>query len=271
MHVREPAVAGTFYDNGQKNLKVRLDHLFSNTETKVKYRMVVSPHAGYVYSGRTAAFAVSSLKKAKKFIILGPNHTGLGQEFSLMSSGEWFTPLGECKIDGKLAEKLKALDFMKDDIMAHDQEHSIEVQLPFIQHKFGDDFTFVPVCIMNTTYSDGFLNQCRMLGRRIAFIMRNDPEVAVIASSDFSHYLTQKEADEKDSAAIDRIESLDVRGFFETLEKVEGSVCGFGPIAAVMEAAEQNKLRPKVIHKSSSGDATGDYSQVVAYYAIGFG
>jgi len=155
--------------------------------------------------------------------------------------------------------------------MAHDQEHSIEVQLPLLQHRFGDDFTFVPVCIMNTTYSDGFLKQCRELGRKIANIMRNDPDVAVIASSDFSHYLPVKEADEKDGAALERIEALDVKGFFEILEKTDASVCGFGPIATVMEAATQNRLKPRIIHKSSSGDASGDFRSVVAYYSIGFG
>jgi len=271
MQERYPAVAGTFYENGMQALKSHLDHMFSNLDVKGNCPIVISPHAGYAYSGRTAAFAISSLKKASKFIILGPNHTGLGQEFSLMSEGMWLTPMGGCRIDKEIAGKLESLDFVSDDIMAHDQEHSIEVQLPLLQHRFGDDFTFVPVCIMNTTYSDGFLKQCRELGRKIANIMRNDPDVAVIASSDFSHYLPVKEADEKDGAALERIEALDVKGFFEILEKTDASVCGFGPIATVMEAATQNRLKPRIIHKSSSGDASGDFRSVVAYYSIGFG
>jgi len=265
---RYPVVAGTFYENGHMELKEHLGKLFSGT-AEGDCRIVVSPHAGYVYSGRTAAHAVSSLRPAKKFIILGPNHTGLGVEFSVMSSGEWMTPLGSCRIDSEIAKRLEALDFVYDDMRAHEQEHSIEVQLPLIQHRFRD-FTFVPLCIMNTTYSSGFLQQCRELGRKISTIMKSDPNVALIASSDFSHYLPKEVADKKDSKAIENIESMDVRGFFRTLEEQDASVCGFGPIAAAMEAADLLGLKPKVIHRSSSGDASGDYSQVVSYYAIGF-
>lgn len=269
MHeTRYPAAAGMFYENGSKELAEHVEKLFSGL-SEGDCRIVVSPHAGYVYSGRTAAHAISSLRPAKKFIILGPNHTGLGMEFSVMSSGKWMMPIGSFKIDSSIAKRLDALDFVYDDMRAHEREHSIEVQLPFIHHRFRD-FTFVPLCIMNTTYSGGFLQQCRELGRKISTIMKNDSDVALIASSDFSHYLPQKIADEKDGAAIDKIEAMNIRGFFRTLEEQDASVCGFGPIATAMEAADLLGLKPKVLHKSSSGDATGDYSQVVSYYAIGF-
>lgn len=266
---RVPVVAGTFYENGTQALKEQLNKLFSGTK-EGNFRMVVSPHAGYVYSGKTAAHAISSLKPAKKFIILGPNHTGMGMEFSLMESGEWMTPMGKCRIDEALAKRLDALDFVKDDMRAHEQEHSIEVQLPFLQHRFRN-FTFVPLCIMNTTYSSGFLKMCKQLGRRIALHMKKDPEIDLIASSDFSHYLPQDVANMKDEAALEQIMNLDSDGFFRKLDEVEGSVCGYGPIAVVIEAAKTLGLKPKLIHKSSSGDASGDYNAVVAYYAIGFG
>ncbi len=266
---RYPVVAGTFYENGTHALKDHLSKLFSGTK-EGNYRIVVSPHAGYIYSGKTAAHAVSSLKPAKKFIILGPNHTGMGMDFSVYGSGEWLTPLGKCRIDESLAKRLEALDFVHEDIHAHIQEHSIEVQLPFLQHRFRD-FLIVPVCIMNTTYSGGFLKMCRQLGRRIALHMRKDPEIGLVASSDFSHYLPQDVADMKDEAAVEEIMKMDPEGFFRKLDEVEGSVCGYGPIAAAMEAAKSLGLKPDLIHRSSSGDASGDYSAVVAYYAIGFG
>ncbi len=265
---REPAVAGTFYENGTQDLKKHMEKLFSGTK-EGNCRMVVSPHAGYVYSGKTAARAISSLNPAKKFIILGPNHTGLGLEFSLSSNGDWLTPLGDCKVDKDLSKKLQALDFVRPDIDAHFQEHSIEVQLPFLQHRFKN-FTIVPLCMMNTTYSQDFIKKCRELGRRIALHMKKDPEIALIASSDFSHYLPQNVADLKDGAALEEIEKLDVQDFFKKLEEVDASVCGYGPIAVTMEAAKTLGLEPVLIHKSSSGDASGDYNAVVAYYAIGF-
>ncbi len=265
---REPVAAGTFYENGTHALNEHLKELFSGAR-EGSSRMVVSPHAGYVYSGKTAAHAISSLKPAKKFIILGPNHTGMGMDFSVYGSGDWLTPLGKCKIDEYLAKRMEALDFVHEDIHAHMQEHSIEVQLPFLQHRFRD-FSFVPLCIMNTTYSSGFLKMCQQLGRRIALHMKKDPEIGLIASSDFSHYLPQDVADRKDEAALDHIMKLDADGFFRKLDEVEGSVCGYGPIAVVMEAAKALGLKPKLIHRSSSGDASGDYNAVVAYYAISF-
>jgi AmmeMemoRadiSam system protein B len=270
---RQPAVAGMFYERTESALKSHLKELFSGTDKKEgKSRIVVSPHAGYVYSGKTAAHAIASLREADKFIVLGPNHTGMGMEFSIMDSGSWETPLGKCDIDAKLAGKLKSggsCSFIRDDELSHMQEHSIEVQLPFLQHRFGK-FTFVPVCIMNLSYSDEFLSKCEALGKAIAKIMRTE-SVGLVASSDFSHYLPQDVADMKDEAVAGRILKLDLKGFFRELEEVDASVCGYGPIAVAMAAAKELGLKAKLIHKSSSGDETGDYNAVVAYYAIGFG
>jgi AmmeMemoRadiSam system protein B len=235
--------------------------------------MVVSPHAGYTYSGETAAVAISSLRPAGTYIIFGPNHTGIGPQFSVMGSGSWWTPLGDAEIDTKVAGRLmKGCGFLEEDELAHSQEHSIEVQLPFLQHRFSS-FRFVPVSMMSSGYSEDFLEQCEKLGKVAAEIVRNgkgNGKVGVIASSDFSHYLPQKVADGKDGKAIENILRLDLPGFFTTLEEEDASVCGFGPIAVVMAAAKELGLKPHVISKSSSGDASGDYGSVVTYYAIGF-
>jgi len=265
---REPAAAGMFYDDDPKRLEAGLGELFSGVKPAKACQMVVSPHAGYMYSGKTAAHAIGSLKKAKSYIIIGPNHTGLGPMFSMVGSGYWEMPLGECRIDFKLAMKLKSFRLLKEDELAHLQEHSIEVQLPFLQHRFRE-FSFLPVCIMAAGYSVDFMSMCSELGKTVASAVKATG-AGVIASSDFSHYLPQKTAEKKDNAAIRRILKLDLPGFFRTLEEEDASICGYGPIAVAMSAAQELGLRPAMIHSSSSGDASGDYGSVVTYHAIGF-
>jgi hypothetical protein len=269
-YVRKPAVAGMFYEGDSTGLMKRLDVLFSGVkQPRQGFRMVVSPHAGYMYSGKTAAHAIASLKPAGSFIILGPNHTGMGQPLSIMSRGVWKTPLGECRIDSEVAEKLKACRLLKEDTSAHLMEHSIEVQLPLLQHRFRE-FSFVPVSMMNLGYSDDFLGMCEELGKAVAGVAKSG-NVGVVASSDFSHYMSQKAADEKDAAAVKQILALSTKKFFATLDAKGASVCGFGPIAVAMSAAKLLGLKAKLISKSSSGDVTRDYGSVVTYYAIGFG
>ena len=137
MQTREPVVAGMFYHMDPDSLREQLSSFFSAVKTKPEYRFVISPHAGYEYSGMTAAFAVASLMPAKRFLILGPNHSGRGAEFSVMGEGLWKTPLGDCRIDSELAKELKKIKFLEEDALAHKSEHSIEVQLPFLQYRFG--------------------------------------------------------------------------------------------------------------------------------------
>ncbi len=266
---RKPVVAGMFYNLDPHHLAVQVEELFSGVEAGKNFKLVVSPHAGYPYSGKTAAHAIGALERTGNYIILGPNHTGLGSPFSVMSSGSWSTPMGDCRIDSGLADKLKECRCLTEDTLAHSQEHSIEVQLPFLQYKFKN-FGFVPVCITNLGYSDDFMKKCGELGKTVAKIVKAG-NTRVIASSDFSHYLPLEIADKKDGAALEQILKLDVPGFFKTLEELDASVCGFGPIAVVMAAARELGLKPELINKSSSGDETGDYGSVVTYYAIGFG
>ena len=269
---RKAVVAGMFYNRNPHQLQKEIEQLFSGVKPRKAgkgFRMVVSPHAGYLYSGRTAAHAIGSLEEAKSYIVLGPNHSGFGPTFSVMSSGSWSTPLGSCRIDPGLAEKVKKCNMLTEDRDAHSHEHSIEVQLPFLQCRFKD-FSFVPICIMNFGHSDDFLKDCMELGKAVARIVKVG-DVGVVASSDFSHYLPLEVADKKDGAAMSRILKLDLPGFFRTLKEENASICGFGPIAVAMAAAKELGLRPELINKSSSGDETKDYGSVVTYYAIGFG
>jgi len=267
--VREPAVSGMFYDYDKRELNEGLKDLFKAVP-KGAYRCVISPHAGYVYSGRTAAHAINGLSEGtKKFIVIGPNHNAIGPLFSIMNSGVWRTPIGDCKIDQKLANILLQYEPLQADTSAHQFEHSVEVQLPFLQHRFKQ-FTFAPIVIRNISHSGTFLSECEKLGSKIAQVMKKDKTISVIASSDFSHYVPQKIADEKDGMAIERIKTLDTKGFFKVLRETGASICGYGGITAVMQVAKDLSLKAELIHKSSSGDVTKDFDSVVAYYAIGF-
>ncbi len=268
MHVRNPVVSGTFYDSDPGRLRETIKGFSSKTK-EGECLAVISPHAGYVYSGETASFSISSLKPSKKFVILGPNHNLLGPEFSIMTKGEWATPLGKVMIDEKIPEDLMKCGFLREDDSAHMMEHSIEVQLPLLQQRFSR-FTFVPVCIQNLDFSDKFLEKCKSLGEAMAGAMKKH-DFRVIASSDFSHYIPEEEAKEKDGKAVEMIRKLNLKGLFRTLESTDASVCGYGPILVAMSYARSLGLKAKVIRKSSSGDVTGDYSSVVSYYSIGFG
>ncbi len=267
---RQPAVAGMFYDWDGRTLRKTLDGLFSKLKDGPEYEAVVSPHAGYTYSGRTAARAISSLRPGKRFIILGPNHTGLGRDFSIMASGSWKTPLGRVPIDTGMARALEKHGLTEEDELAHSREHSIEVQLPFLQHRFGPGITFLPISIMGFGYTGAFLERCRKLGSCLADIAK-EHDARIIASSDFSHFISWGAARERDHMAIEKIKDLDMEGFFRTLHETRASVCGYAPIAVLMAAAlKLGWKRVEVLDYTSSGEATGDMSEVVAYAAIGF-
>ncbi len=269
MYIRQPAVAGTFYYLTPERLRKQLKEFFSHTK-KGSYLGVISPHAGYEYSGKTAAYAINSLKPAKTFIILGPNHHGLGPTFSIMNKGSWNTPFGNIKINENISAEITEKGLVTEDRIAHAYEHSIEVQLPFLQYVFKG-FKFVPICIKNTTYDKYFLNECEKLGSIIAEIVKNNSNVSIIASSDFSHYLPYHVAKNKDDIVIEKIKLLNTKDFFESLRNINASVCGYGGITVLMSAAKALGLkRVDVINRSSSGDITEDYKSVVTYNAIGF-
>jgi len=270
MGARMPAVAGMFYPSEPSLLEKQVAKFMLSAKTKPSCVGVVSPHAGYGYSGQTAAYAIGSLKPAKTFIILGPNHTGFGSEFSLMSGGSWKTPLGEVEIDKTIAAELFRRTDIADDAAAHMAEHSIEVQLPFLQKRFSSNsFSFVPICIMNISYSDEFMDACVGTGEIIADIVKSKSSsdaIGVIASSDFSHYVAPDTIEKREKPIVKAILELDVPKFFDALSSTNASVCGYGPIAVLMAAAKKLKLRARDIHSSDSGGG-----KAVSYRAIGFG
>ncbi len=264
---RGAVAAGSFYDWDRENLARNLKEMSKGVSDR-GFLGCISPHAGYVYSGRVAAKAVGSMKPGKRFIVLGPNHTGLGANFAVYSSGSWETPLGKVPIDHGLAEAIMKFDGAESDEVAHGQEHSIEVILPFLQHFFGK-ISFVPVAILSYGYGDSFLRRLESLGRVVADIMKKDIDIRLVASSDFSHFISADAARKRDMEAIEAIKRLDARKLFRSLSH-DGSVCGYAPIAILLSAARELGWGAELLDYTNSGEVTGDRREVVAYAGIGF-
>jgi AmmeMemoRadiSam system protein B len=273
--IRQPAAAGTFYSYDAETLKKQISESFSHRLgpkgfKKQDFIAAIVPHAGYIYSGPVAAWVYSRIEKAN-YIIFGPNHTGIGPQFSLMKSGLWKTPFGEVAIQDEVAEKiLKECKIVEHDVMAHQHEHSIEVQLPFLQYRYDGNFKFVPIVILNEFADDLLLEDCRLVGKAIANVIKKEKEKWIIlASSDFSHYVPQKMAKKVDLSLIEEIKKLDEKRFFEKIAEKNASVCGFGGIASTIVAAKElGAKKAELLKYATSGDVTGEISSVVGYASI---
>ncbi len=268
MSARMPAVAGTFYPAKRSELEAKLDSFFSRIKPEKKARAVIAPHAGYAFSGRIAAMSLSKLKKCETFVILGPNHTALGPRMSVSLHSRWVTPLGSVPVNKKIAEEIveksPVAGIAEFDELAHLSEHSIEVQLPFLQYLF-DGFTIVPITIMTAE-----LNELKALGDAL-YKTAKKHGVGIIASSDFSHFITLESAKERDQRAIDLIKALKIDEFHRLATGINASICGFGPITALMEFCKKAGIKKaKLLKYTTSADTTGDELSVVGYAAIVF-
>ncbi len=269
--MREPAVAGSFYPSKREDLLGMLESYFgmaAKMAKPVECIAGISPHAGYVYSGSTAAGtfnSMSNLKKAKTVVFIGPNHTGIGTPVSV-SLEDWQTPLGICKCDHALAEKTISNSMVcRYDESAHAAEHSIEVQLPFLQF-LNPDAKIVCICMGDTR-----LAVAQDLAASLSKSISGAKDTLVIASSDFTHYERAEVAKARDEAAIKLIEKLDMEGFSGACDTNGWTICGHGPIAALLGYARAKGLKKaKLLKYTNSGVATGDYSSVVAYSSIIF-
>ncbi len=252
--IRPPQAIG-FYPPDKSDLTDLLSSLFSRARSEGDFKWGVAPHAGYIYSGLAAASLYSSLKKSRKIIILGVDHYGIARDIALHPYEAWQTPLGEVSVSDDLREAVMRIG---PQVVDSPREHSIEVQLPFLQHIWGE-FEFLPVTVPPVP-----LSRLEELGRALA-----DLGVPVVASSDFSHYVPQKVAEKLDSIAIDRILSRDPQGLVRAVYDYHLTMCGYNGVAALLYALPEN-ARGKLIAYYTSGDVTGDTSQVVGYAAIGF-
>lgn len=263
--VRPSAVAGQFYPGDPK---VLLRDIQEYTEPRTeKYRALgcVVPHAGYMYSGHVAGALYSSLVLPERYVVLCPNHTGMGAPLAIMSEGAWQTPLGEVSIDSRLASALRSkFPLLSEDGLAHQYEHALEVQLPFLQ-SLAKNFSFVPITIGTSR-----LDVLQALGKIIADAIAESKEpVLVIASSDMNHYESDAATRVKDRKAIDRVLALDPAGLHETVQREHITMCGYGPTVAMLTAAKRmGATRAELVKYATSGDVSGDRDQVVGYAGI---
>ena len=280
MKKRPPAQAGTFYPDTEGALRTQIQQSFLHplgpgaiptipgTRNQNLLGLIV-PHAGYSYSGPVAAHSYYHLAQSgivESVIILGPNHTGLGSGVSTLIEGEWTTPLGDVPVDTDLAREIvENSDLVDVEEEAHRNEHSIEVQLPFLQFIYPRRFKFVPICMMLQD-----LKTSMEIGKAIAGVAEKHRAV-VIASSDWTHYEPQEEAKSKDKHAIEVALRMDEKRFQEIIEERSVSACGYGPVTAMIHAAKlYGSKSGNLLSYLTSGDVTGDKSAVVGYAAASF-
>jgi MEMO1 family protein len=278
--IRRPSFASQFYEGNAEALKAQIiscfesnlgPHRVPDTNLHSQPRNVVGlicPHAGYIYSGPVAAYSYYELAidgKPDTVVLLGPNHTGHGSVLSLMREGVWRTPLGDLQIDTALADSILHETSMVDvDETAHRYEHSLEVQLPFLQFLYGNSVKIVPISFLIQDYDSAL-----EVGRALVEAL-NATNTVVVASSDMTHYESAKQAESKDQAALKEVTALNAKGFYDTIEKMNITACGYAPITALITYAVGVGAKAKLLAYHNSGDVSGDYSQVVGYAAVSF-
>ncbi|HUZ47456.1 MAG TPA: AmmeMemoRadiSam system protein B [Terriglobia bacterium] len=267
--VRAPAVAGRFYPANLEDLAHEVDtHLAPGAPSEGKIPGAIGcvvPHAGYMYSGHVAGAVYQLLPPRSRYIILGPNHWCRGARLSVMSAGQWLTPLGRVAVDAELANRLlKKCDLLAEDANAHASEHSLEVQLPFLQ-RLRNAFTFVPIAIGPVDFDSLVL-----LGHAVAQAIQDSNEpVLMIASSDMNHYEPDGVTREKDQKAIEKILQLDPAGLLDVIEREDISMCGYGPAIVMLTAASDlGAKKGRLIKYATSADTGGDPQAVVGYAGI---
>ena len=268
MRVRPPAVAGAFYDARpdrlDRDVRARLAAAGGDAPPRGAFGAIV-PHAGYVYSGSVAAATYARLRIPGVCVILCPNHTGRGAPAALDPSDAWRTPLGDVPVDRRLAGRIAELaPSLEEDAEAHRREHSLEVQLPFLQ-ALRPDVAFVPICI-----GEPRLALCREIGDALAAVRAEEAEPPLLlASSDMNHYESREIGRRKDDLALARTEKLDAEGLFRTVLTESISMCGFLPATALLFAARGAGAGPAaIVARRDSGDETGDTSSVVGYAGV---
>jgi len=277
--VRKPAVAGQFYPADPKELSALIDQCYLHPlgpgkpppapRARADFAAVVCPHAGYVYSGPVAAHSylhVSSLPDPELVVVVAPNHYGIGNGVSTFKEGEWETPLGRMTVDSEAAKELVSLEeLVTFDPGAHRLEHSLEVQIPFLQKIYGDSIPFLPISLI---FQD--IETARALSAALSKLLKGRRAV-LVASSDLTHYEPADAAKRKDMSLLQRVLEGDLEGFYSTLDRLNVTSCGFGAIATVMETSRSLGLeKPELLKYASSGDTTGDNLQVVGYAALRF-
>jgi len=280
MKIRRPSQAGMFYAGNPEDLKKQIEECFLHKLGPGKIPKVVEdgprkiiglicPHAGYMYSGPVAAHAYHRLAldgKPEVFVIMGPNHMGYGSAIALMNEGVWRTPLGDIEIDYETASRiLRVSELIDIDETAHKYEHSIEVQLPFLQYLYGSEFRFVPIVFLMQD-----LKSSQEVGKALAKALEGRNAV-IIASTDMTHYEPHEQASRKDKLALSAVEKMNEEEFYSIIESYRVSACGYGPVAALIVASRLlGAKKAEILCYKTSGDVVGDYSSVVGYASACF-
>ncbi len=264
---RHPAVAGSFYPAEPGTLTEDLRRLCAGREAPRRPRAIalMVPHAGYIYSGGVAAATYCAAGLSSRVVILGPNHTGAGEPVAVYDRGAWRSPLGDAPIDEPLARAvLEHCRFARADERAHLREHSLEVQVPFLQHLLKR-ITLLPICVGTQK-----LTVLLDLGRALAEAVRLAGEdVLIVMSSDMSHYIPADVAERLDRLALDRALALDPEGLHRVVRQRDISMCGLAAAVAGFEASRRLGAREaRLIAYANSGDRSGDYESVVGYAGI---
>jgi MEMO1 family protein len=278
--IRKPAVAGLFYESNPESLRKRITWCYQHQlgpgripdqiGKKRTIKGLMAPHAGFQYSGPVAAHSYLELALdgfPETVVILCPNHTGRGSGVSTMTEGAWQTPLGNVQIDEEFAKELVSHHTLLDaDPAAHLQEHSCEVQLPFLQY-ISPDFRLVPVCMWMQD-----LETASELGEAIAETSREiGRDIVVIASTDFTHYQPQEVAKSQDEKVLETIKAMDEKLLIKRVAELNVTMCGYGPVATALVASKaMGANSTEILKYATSGDSTGDYSSVVGYASAVF-
>ncbi|MDD5130683.1 MAG: AmmeMemoRadiSam system protein B [Candidatus Omnitrophica bacterium] len=265
--LRKPVVAGQFYPSDAQELSAMISSFAQKAAQKKDVLGCILPHAGYIYSGKVAACTISRVRIKDTVVLLGPNHTGLGVTFSIMPEGVWQTPLGNVEINAQLASLfLSKSNYLEADGLAHLSEHSLEVELPIIQH-YRKDFKIVPIAVKTDD-----LTKLKAVAQELAKVVIENNlgnSVMFVASSDLTHYEPQEIAKTKDMLAIEAILELNEQKLEERIKKKGVSMCGFAPIAILIKIAKLlGAKKGELIEYQTSGDVSGDKSSVVGYAGI---
>jgi len=263
---RVPAVAGKFYPANRNELEKSIkNHLISPSKKKQKAIGVVSPHAGFMYSGDDAGAEYSQVEIPDTVFIIGPNHTGRGENISIMTEGNWVMPMGDVCLDEELAQLIcEETPIAISNSLAHEGEHSLETQLPFLQY-FKNNVKIVPICLKKINYS-----QCKNLSNAIVkSVEQIKKSVLIVASSDMTHFESHDVATMKDKKALTKIENRDPLGLHEIVQQEKISMCGVNPVTIMLLCAEKlGAKRAELIKYMTSGETNGDKAHVVGYAGV---
>ena len=263
---RIPAVAGKFYSANRNELEKNIKgHLINPIQKKQKAIGMVSPHAGFTYSGGVAGAIYSQVEIPDTVILIGPNHTGRGESISIMTQGTWAMPMGDVSLDEELAQLIcEETHIAIPDPLAHEREHSLETQIPFLQY-FKKNLKIVPICLKKINYS-----HCKKLSLAIVKSLKRTKKTAlIVASSDMTHFESHEVALKKDKKALCKIENRDPQGLHEIVQQEKISMCGVNSITVMLLCSEQlGAKKAEIIKYMTSGEINGNKNQVVGYAGV---